>query len=417
MTRRARALAVSLAVLAACSENPTAPGQCPDLCPSGELSVVDTLLSTVIERDTGFAGYLFPREASALIAAALPGVVDSRPIMRLQALGIDQQLGSDTTHHPILGTDSARLALVVIRRDTNVRNLRLRLFRLPATIDTTTAFGDLAGAFTDSLVRVINVDSLVHAANQKDTVTKDSVRVDGAAVTVLIRLDSAQARFVAADSGNLAYGIRITADTATTAVFGSNESGNPPVLNWYYRVDSAGTTVHTSRAVSPQFDTYLFDPPAAAVDSTLVVGGMPSARSLLRVALPRGIRDSTQVLRATLELVPATAAQGAPLDSFTLVAHAVAADLGGKSVLLTGSDSSYFGTGAVLIGSTDTVRVEITRILRRWAADTAAPTALVLRSGSEGVVLTEVRFQPSKNAALRPAIRLTYLSKFPFGAP
>jgi hypothetical protein len=266
---------------------------------------------------------------------------------------------------------------------------------------------------------VINVDSLVRAANQKDTVTQDSVRVDGAHVLVRIKLDSAQARFVAADSGVLAYGVRIAADTATSAAFGSNESGDPPLLTWYFRVDSAGTMSHQVRSVAPQFDSYVFDPPPAALDSTLAVGGMPSSRSVVRVVLPRRLRDSTQILRATLQLVPAVPARGAPIDSFTLVAHAVVADLGGKSPLIgsLGADSSFLGTGPVLINSTDTVRVEITRILRRWAADTLAPNAFVLRSASEGGVLTEIRFQPSANAAFRPTIRLTYASKYPFGLP
>ena len=109
---------------------------------------------------------------------------------------------------------------------------------------------------------------------------------------------------------------------------------------------------------------------------------MPSARSLVRVNLPAALRDSTQIIRATLLLMPSTPAQGAPADSFTLIAHALAADIGSKSPLAGNSpaDSSAFGTGPVLIGSMDTVRVEITRVLRRWAGDTLASNALFLRS-------------------------------------
>jgi hypothetical protein len=417
MTRGARAVVLAVLAGVACTEHPTAPGACPDLCPSGQIAIVDTLLATVVERDTAYTGYLFPRNSATLIAASVPGTIDSRPILRFDAIGTTFQLGTDTTQHPIVATDSARLTVSLLRRDTSVRNLRVRLYRLPIAIDTTTAFGDLTGPFTDSLVRDVNVDSLIRAGNQKDTVTKDSVHITGAVVTVMIGLDSAQARFVVADSGTLAYGIRITGDAPTSAVFGSNESSVGPLVNWFFRVDSAGTTAHGSRIVGPQFDSFVFDPPAAAPDSTLIVGGMPAARSLVHLALPRRLRDSTQILRATLELVTATPAQGAAVDSFTLVALAIAADLGGKSPTLSGSDSSYFGTGIVTVGSTDTVRVEITRILRRWAADTTLPNAFVLRSGSEGVVLSQIRFEPSKNAARRPIVRLTYASKFPFGIP
>jgi len=419
VTRRSLVAVGAVALVVGCTENPTAPGRCPDFCPPGSITLVDTLLTTMIERDSAFRGYLEPRGASALIAADLPGIVDSRPILRFQSIGTTVQLaGTDTTQRAIVATDSARLTLTVFRRDTTVRNLRLRLVRLPVAIDSTTAFGDVTGPFNDSLVRVVNVDSLVRAANRKDTVTKDSVFVAASGnVRVMIRLDSAQARFLAADSGTLAYGVRIAADTATSAVVGSNESGDSPLINWYLSVDSAGTTTHIARVVAPQFDTYLFDPPPGPLDSTLTIGGMPSARSLLHVVLPRRLRDSTQILRATLLLIPSTLARGAPIDSFTMVAHAVAADLGGKSPLVSGLDSSYFGVGPVPLNSTDTVRVDITRILRRWSADTTAPTAFVLRSASEGIVLTEIRFQPATHATLRPTVRVTYATRFPFGTP
>src|SRR2546422_3641901 len=59
----------------------------------------------------------------------------------------------------------------------------------------------------------------------------------------------------------------------------------------------------------------VFDPPTPPLDSTLAVGGAPSARSILRVVLPRAIRDSSQIIRATLILVPAVPVKGAPSDS------------------------------------------------------------------------------------------------------
>ena len=420
MSRRSRAVLLAVALGLACTEDPTAPGQCPDFCPPGDITLVDTLLTSVVVRDSGFRGYLAPQAAAVLIAANVPGLVESRPVMRFQPLGTTVTLGTDTTQRPILGTDSALFALTFFRRDTTVGDLRVRLYRLPLAVDSTTTFGALAGPFTDSLVRTINLDSLIRRPLKRDPVTGDSVHVDSTSVRLIVHLDSSQARFVAADSGHVAFGVRIQADSPTSVVLGANESGDPPLISWYFRVDSAGTTTRSSRDLAPQFDAYVFDPPPAALDSTLVVGGMPSSRSVVRIALPPALQDSTQILRATLLLVPSSAAQGAPRDSFTLVAHAVAADLGGKSPLIVSniaSDSSYFGTAPVFMGSTDTVRIEITRILRRWAADTGAPTTIVLRSGSEGVVLGEIRFQPSRHGTLRPTVRLTYAARFPFGIP
>jgi hypothetical protein len=420
MSRRSYAALLAVAFGLACTEDPTAPGQCPDFCPPGDITLVDTILTSVIVRDSAFRGYLAPQSAGVLVAANVPGVVESRPVMRFLPLGTTATLGTDTTRYPILGTDSALFSLTIVRRDTTAGDLRVRLYRLPVALDSTTTFGALAGPFTDSLIRTINVDSLLDLVSRRDSVTGDSVYVDSSVVRLFVHLDSAQARFVAADSGRLAFGVRIQAGLPTSVVLGSNESLDPPLLDWYFRVDSAGTTTRTSRTRAPQFDSYVFDPPAPALDSTLVIGGMPSARSIMRIVLPRGLQDSMQILRATLILVPASAARGVPADSFTLVAHAVAADLGAKSPLISSSiarDSSYFGIAPVRIGSTDTVRIEITRILRRWAGDTAAPKAIVLRSGREGAVLSEVRFQPSRHGTLRPVVRLTYAVRFPFGAP
>jgi hypothetical protein len=422
VSARSRAWFVAVAFGLACTEDPTAPGRCPDFCPPGQISVVDTILTTVVERDSAFRGYQVPAEATILVASNVPGVIDSRPVIKFQPLGTHVSLPGDTAanQNPILGSDSALVTMTIVRRDTNAENLRLRLYRLPLTLDSSSTFGGLAGPFTDSLVREVNVDSLIALTGRRDSATGDSVRVDTASVTVIVRLDSTQARFVASDSGQLAMGVRIAADAPTSVALGSNESASAPIVVWFVRVDSVGTTTRVSRVTAPLFDSYVVDPPPAALDSTLAVGGMPSARSLVRIALPPALQDSIQILRATLLLVPSTPARGAPIDSFTLVAHAVAADLGGKSPLVVSSvlnDSSYFGLAPVVVGSTDTVQIEITRILRRWATDTAAPHAVMLRSGAESLVLSQIRFQPSRHATLRPVLRLTYTARFPFGAP
>ncbi|HEX9394917.1 MAG TPA: hypothetical protein VF923_09700, partial [Gemmatimonadales bacterium] len=73
--------------------------------------------------------------------------------------------------------------------------------------------------------------------------------------------------------------------------------------------------------------------------------------------------------------------------------------------------------------ATDTVRFEVLPLVRLWQADTTAPQAimLVLRSRGdlgtmfEGGTLAEMRFYSSRNPALRPALRITYIPRFAFG--
>ncbi|MBI1967132.1 MAG: hypothetical protein HYS40_04005 [Gemmatimonadetes bacterium] len=415
---RSRLLLGALVFAGSCTENVTAPGQYPECCPGGQITVIDTVLQTVIGRDSAYRGFVLPREAAAMLAADLPGIVDSRPIFRTVALPTRVRVGggADTTTGAILSHDSAQLRILITRRDTAAHNLTLRLYRLPLAIDSSTTFAALATPFTDSLLRTVNIDSLI--AKKQDPVTGDSARVDSAAgrLEVVIRLDTAQARFVTADSGKVAYGLRVSADSLASIAIGANEGGGDPLLTWFVTVDSAGVKSTPDTIVrGVTFDSFVFDPPPAALDSTLAVGGVPSARSLLRMTIPDGIRDSTQIVRATLVLVPASPAQGVPADSFFVVAHGVDADFGGKSPLA--ADSTRRGSVQVKIGQTDTVRIDLTRLLRVWSVDTTAITAVMLRMVPEGSTLAEIRFQPSDNAAYRPALHLTYVPRFPFGIP
>ncbi len=398
-------------VVAACVEEITAPGRCPDFCPSGQIVVVDTLLGANIARDSAFRGYVTALQSAVMLAADLPGFVDSRPIFRFAGFGAFYSISTkDTSRGPILGSDSARLALTILRRDTAAHNLTLRLFRLPITIDSTTTFAGVTGPFTDSLVRTVNVDTLLAKAGHKDSVTGDTVGVDTTnhILTVSMKLDTAAARYIVNDSGNVAYGIRVSADSRASIALSRSVS-----LQWHLRVDSLSVTVARASSVNPQaFSNFVFNPPASPIDSTLAVGGVPSARSVLRVTLPRAIRDSSQLIRATLILVSAAPVGGAPADSFLLEARPVLADFGAKSPL----DARVADTAVIHPGvPRDTVTVEVTTMLQLWAADTTIATTILLRSRTEAQSLAEARFYPSRAGAVRPALRVTYVRRFPFG--
>ena len=413
--RRRLVLIGAAVVAAACVEDLTAPGACPAYCPSHKLTIVDTVLASNISRDSAFRGYVLPHRSALMLAANLPGVVDGRPIFRINGAGARFRTNpNDTTTGPILGSDSARMQLYITRRPTAATNLTLRFFRLPKTIDSTTTFGDLTGPFTDSLVRTLNIDTLLAKPNRKDSVTGDSAVVDTVNHRLILSLkfDSAAARYVANDSGSVAYGIRISADSLASIAIGTGALG--PTLTWYIRVDSLGVPVHRSPgSFATRFTSSVRNPPPPPIDSTLAVGGVPSARSILRVNFPRILRDSGQILRGTLILVPAVAARGAPIDSFALEVHTVQVDLGAKSPIAL--DATRTDTTMIHIGATDTVRIEVTNLLQFWAADSTQPTTLVLRAPNEAQSFAEVRFYPSLAAAFRPALEVTFVRRYPFG--
>jgi hypothetical protein len=401
------------AVAAACVEKTTAPGDCPAFCPSGQITIVDTVLVNNVARDTAFRGYVLANQSALLLAADLPGFVDSRSIFRINGVGQRRSIKTtDTTTGPILGADSARLQIIVSRHDTAAHNLTLRFYRLPITIDSTTTFADLTGPFTDSLVRTLNIDTLLAQTGHKDTMTGDSVIVDTVnhTLTFSLKFDTAAARYIPTDSGTVAYGVRVAADSlASIAITKGSLS-----LRWWLRVDSLGTTVtRVTQVLGAAFSSFVFNPPPPAPDSTLVVGGVPSARSLLRVAFPKFIRDSSQVIRGTLVLLPTGPVGGAPADSFVMEARTVLADFGAKSPF----DVRLRDTTVIHTGVTDTVTVEVTNLLQLWAADSTRPTTIMLRAPSEAQSFAEVHFYPSVAQAFRPFLRITYVRRFPFGQP
>jgi len=421
---RVRRVAWLATVLAGCVDQTTAPGVCPTFCPSGQIDVVDTVLAASIARDSTFRGYVLPHQAGAMTASDVPGVVDSRAILRTSALvsGLALNTG-DTTTSPLVGADSMKLTLTITRHDTTAHNLTVRLYRLPITIDSTTTFADLRGAFadpTDSL-RAVNVDALLAKPGGVDSATGDQAAIDTTSkfLKVTVKLDSLQAPYVSGDSGKLGIGVRIGADAPTSVGFCTRENACGASLAWFVKVDSIKgtdtTLIHKQLAAVTLFDSYVFDPPIPPVDSTLAVGGAPSARSIMRITLPRAIRDSSQIIRGTLLLVPAVPARGAPVDSFVVEAHTVASDFGAKSPLVL--DATRTDTTMIRVGKTDTVRVEVTNLLQFWVADSTRPEVLMLRSQEEAARPTEIRFYPSAAAPYRPALRITYARRFPFGVP
>jgi len=247
-------------------------------------------------------------------------------------------------------------------------------------------------------------------------ITTDSAKI----LTLFFQFDTLKAPFVVADSGRLGFGIRATADSQASATFGTVESSDVPTMLWFFHYtipDTVSATpdsvVHTSQPRAPQFDTFVFDPPTAPLDSNLAVGGAPAARSLVHVTMPAFLRDSFDIVRATFIFVPVVPSPGSAADSFTVEARSIQTDLGAKSPLTLGA----IGSVIVHPGSSDTVRIELTDLVRAWAIDTTMPTVLVLKQQPEATSFTAIRFYSSRTPAFRPALHLTYVKRFPFGEP
>src|SRR5207245_8429387 len=112
----------------------------------------------------------------------------------------------------------------------------------PSTITTTAPFPAAAAPCAHAPVRPpVYVDTLLAQPGGKDPVTGDSVVVDTVNHRWLLSLkfNAAAAPYDGtSDSGAVAYGIRIAADTLASIAFGKGSVG--PVLQWYLSVDSLG---------------------------------------------------------------------------------------------------------------------------------------------------------------------------------
>jgi len=399
----ALAAVIATGLALGCGEDLLAPatGTCPGFCPPEQLEVVDSVLIDVITSDSTFTGYVLPREASTLQTyrdSSDAGDAGSRALMRFPAFSDSLRIGaSDTTRGPVVGTDSIAVRLQIRGRSADVTGLELLLYRVGPDVDTSATYGDLDGLFADS--------ALLATVPIADSVTSDSLHVtlDGSAFPGLEQ-----------DGNRVAVGVALRNPTGYVQL-GSVEGGAAAIVTRYVQVDSAGTPVPRVEGRTPDFDTFVGTvvPPAPA--TTRVVGGVPAARTLLRFALPERIGDSSEVLRATLLLVPSEPVLGAPNDSLAVMAQGLATDVGAKSPLAgVPTDSVALRVAFVGVGSTDTVRLDVTDLVIRWTNDSTAPRALALRAIPEGAAFAELRIGAA-DGPLRPRLQVTFVPPLRLG--
>src|SRR5207245_8510873 len=124
-------------VVLACTERLTAPGQCPNFCPTTSIGLTDVILTSVIERDSSYGrpvGYVNPSGDTILLAATLP-TVDSRLIIRFNPVATRAIIATtDTTTGPLPAPAAVKIRLHLVRRDTAAHHLRLPFYRLPLAI-------------------------------------------------------------------------------------------------------------------------------------------------------------------------------------------------------------------------------------------------------------------------------------------
>jgi hypothetical protein len=382
-----------------CQERLTAPAECPELCPGGETRVFDTVISPLANSDTSYVGYVARTSAGALLVSnGLPASED-RAVIRFNARqdSIDVR---DTLRSYVV--DSALLSLNLVARDTLVNGLKVYLYRIDPAVDVDDTFESI----NLQLVPTAIIDSIE---------VPDSVN-SGLVQTVLRGAEVEKVALPTGGGGILAIGVAMAADQPSGIRIGSSAVGTGGTFISYVTLDvpDTGSAKRQSVTRAPAFNTFVTQTPLVPDNAFLTVGGEPSARALLRFDLPEDIEDSATIVRATLELVPRSPMLGLPTDPALLQAKALFADLGAKSPV----DARFTSSDTLVVGSADTVRLDVTPIVLTWQAASERPEAMFLSLLPEGASFTRPVFGSTRSGTVGgPRLRITYLKPFPFENP
>ncbi len=372
-----------------CQEKLATPTDCPTLCPGSSLIILDTVLSAKLGLDSTFTGYLNASEVGALLVSNGLDAGEARAFAVFPAR-------SDTVFVDGVGQtytiDSAAFVLQLIARDTAVHDLRLILHRIPPTVDTSTSFAELDATLTP--------ESIIDSIGVSDTLKTG-------AITVLVKGEALNRILPSeADSGKLGIGVRLNAAAATGVRLGSASSfASAPIFTTYVRANVADTakqrSVITLRSAASNYA--IEDPPPPGPDQ-LFLGGHSGSRMLLRFELPKLIKDSAAVVRATLELTPAGPLKGLPNDPGQLQIRGVLVDLGAKSPAL--NLASAIATLAA--GDTGVQNVDVRAVVATWFGVNGTTPTLLLGLAPEGGTFSRPGFFSTLAGGAGPRLRITY---------
>jgi hypothetical protein len=385
--KRLSLLCLGVILVTSCTERLTTPGGCPSLCPGGTPEFRDTVLTSMLEGDSAFTGYTSPTDATSLLLSNGGVLGESRALIRFIPRGDSVFAGDSLKPFTI---DSVVLSVFLQARDTTVLGQKIDVYRLPPTFDSLTTFAELEAAMTPAtLLRTIDVADAARSGRLE-------MKFAGA--------DLAKLTYVPSDSTRLVLGLRLRAPAPAGMYLGAAAGGDAtPLYRTFTDVDIADTLLQKpvlQRGVAQNIT--LWQSPSSDDPTLFRVGGFPAARGLIRFDVPRYLRDTATIIRATLEMVPDAPVYGIPGDSARMEVRALLADFGAKSVVEpTRVASAWFHPGV------DTVRVEVVNVIRLWSGSTF-PTAIRVQLGQEWSSFLAPAFRSARSPNGGPRLRITY---------
>jgi len=422
---RTRVLLAGLAaagIIVACGEDFEGGAACPVLCPEQNVVVFDTVFDPVV-LDTTITGFPTQGTETELLLAYRGDTVDTRPVVRFDSLPIYYNSGAVDT--VIQNLDSIYVRLSINRSRSR--------FTQPVTFevfDVDTVIGDSAAAANDTSTAIettlFRPDRRIGLITLDTADITDSLRIPIDSLTVITRI---------VEMRRLRLGFKATSDGPVQIRIVAFERGDPPLLKFLASQsdsDFHAVTVQP-RSVTPRSQVTLSSdltdyvhvlrmPPIP--DTFLSVGGVPGRRTLIRFAIPSRIVDSSNVLRATLELTQRPVLSVDDTMKLTLFPLVVTAGTSitdpGRSAFLTNAPLAGFDSVQFAPRDSGVVQIEIVNALRAWGLPISgnAQRGIVLRAGPESVDPRFVSFFSSSAAEeLRPRLRVSYSPVRTFGIP
>jgi hypothetical protein len=425
--RRWSLIALVLAAAAgACSENVETGAGCPMLCPGQGITIKDTIIEPAYVFDTTLVGFPLQGIDGGLLLASRGDTLDVRAVIRFDTL-VRRYLPLDgDTAVPITYIDSAFLTMRMrVGSVPMPSRARIELYEVTdTTLADTARLALLAHFVPERMIGVLNLDSADYT---------DSSRIK-------IPLDSAMLRAIIADGSRpLRIGVQVSSiDPVEFVITPENSGSDGPLLQYKFHPDTAydpiaglepaSLTPPTPAFIAQDYTDYsiVVDAPAVATPGTFAFGGLPGARAYLRFNLPAWLTDSVGVLRARLELTQDPLYGPSDADTVRMITHLVVAghtitDLDRAATLLT-TGGIYAPTLRRLPRDSGTVHLDLNVLVSQWRTfglPRPFPSAIVLRTDSEGQSAAALRFFGAANAdpALRPKLRVSYTPSIAFGRP
>ena len=392
----------TVVALAACQESISTPGDCPTLCPGEQIIVRDTIIVATAGGDSTFFGY-FPRSSnSVLLVSAGLAAGELRSFMVFPKQRRDS-IQVDGTARALV-VDTISISFTLQARDSTAKGLTVFLHRLPITIDTAISF--------DALQRLIAAAPAFDSIAVPDTLKAGKLE----ALYVGGRLPLMDGP--AADSGRFALGLTLRAakPTGIRLAGGASSATSAPLLESRGQVDVTDTAKRRQRpSVRPDAVNRIGyvgnrDLAVGANPDLLYVGGPRAGRSIIRFVIPDFIRDSSQILRATLELTPASVLDGLPNNpgGDSVAVRGVSADLGAKSPPL--GTTGLLLKGGLGQGTTNPTQIDLFLLVSQWQAASGPPPVVFIAHQDEplGGGFMQPVFYSTRSPIGQPRLRVTY---------